>query len=75
MYIIHYDTRSHERIVKSEKGKFNNIYTAYMFFISSTIFVFLAAALLLKKRKDEISHLTQRRTKNFTSLLKCSTYN
>ena len=40
-----------------------------MFFISSTIFVFLAAALLLKKRKDEISHLTQRRTKNFTSSL------
>jgi hypothetical protein len=26
-----------------------------MFFISSTIFVFLAAALLLKKRKDEIN--------------------
>jgi hypothetical protein len=68
MYIIHYDTRSHERIVKSEKGKFNNIYTAYMFFISSTIFVFLAAALLLKKRKDEISHLKPNEERR-TSLL------
>ena len=68
MYIIHYDTRSHERIVKSEKGKFNNIYTAYMFFISSTIFVFLAAALLLKKeekRRNKPSNPTKNEELHF----------